>query len=204
MAKNQVTVDTELGAADRSFAERARSAAHRPALAISGPYGRPVHALLVTVPIGAWVCAVAFDVASLTVEGRAYARPAQWLVLIGIVAAVIAAIAGFLDFRRLTKGTRAHKVATTHMLLMDAALILFIVSFVLRRADETQFLDGTPVSAVVAAVAALLVLIVGAWIGGRLSYSYGVRVVDEADQLAGYVLEPSSGRDDSADAADEK
>lgn len=202
MAKHTTDRPTP-SAGDRSFGERARSAAHRPALSVSGPYGRPIHPLLVTVPIGAWVAAVAFDIASLTVEGRAFGRAAQWLVAIGIVAAIVAAIFGFLDFRRLTKGTRAHKVAVTHMVLMDVALVLFIVSFVLRRADEDQFIDGTPVLAFVVAVVAILVLLGGAWLGGRLSYGFGVRVVDEEDQLSGHLPEapPNSAGDRDSTAS---
>jgi uncharacterized membrane protein len=195
MAKQTNTPAPSAG--DRSFGERARSAAHRPALSVSGPYGRPIHPLLVTVPIGAWVAAVAFDVASLAVEGRAFGRAAQWLVAIGVVAAAVAAVFGFLDFRRLTKGTRAHKTAVTHMVLMDVALVLFIVSFVLRRADADQFLDGTPVLAFILAVVALVVLIGGAWLGGRLAYGFGVRVVDEEDQLVGHLPEaPPNSRAD--------
>ncbi len=179
----------EPSAEDRRFGERARSAAHRPALAVSGPYGRPVHPLLVTVPIGAWVSAVAFDIASLTVEGRAYGRAAQWLVAIGVVAGIVAAIFGFLDSRRLTKGTRAYKVAMTHMTLMGVALALFVVSFLLRRADADLFLDGTPLLAFGVAVVGLVVLIGGAWLGGRLTYGFGARVADEEDQLRGHLLE---------------
>lgn len=175
---------------DRAFAERARSAAHRPAIAVSGPYGRPVHPLLATVPIGAWVCAVVFDVASLTVEGRAYGRAAQWLVLIGIAAAIVTAVFGLLDGRRLTKGTDAHRTATRHLGLMVATLLLFVASYFVRRADADQFLDGTPPLAVGLAGAALVLLVVGAWLGGKLSYRYGVRVVDEVDQLDGYLPDP--------------
>ena len=60
-------------------ARRSMGAAHRPALAVSGSYGHPVHPLLVTVPIGAFVATLAFDIASRVVEGRAYGRPAVWL-----------------------------------------------------------------------------------------------------------------------------
>ena len=33
---------------------------------LAGPYGHPLHPMLVTVPIGAWVAATVFDLASLT------------------------------------------------------------------------------------------------------------------------------------------
>ena len=164
-------------------ARRSMRAAHRPAVAVSGPYGRPVHPLLVTVPIGAFIATFAFDIASITVEGRAYGRPALWLSAIGIVSGVIAGFFGFLDSRRLTKGTRAQSVATMHMSMMVVALACFAVGFFLRRADETQFLDGTPVAAVVMSGLGVVVLLAGGWLGGRLVFGYGVRVSDESDQL---------------------
>lgn len=171
-------------------ARRSMAAAHRPALAVSGPYGHPVHPLLVTVPIGAFVATLAFDVASRVVEGRAYGRPAVWLSAIGIVTGLFASIFGLLDYRRLTGGTPAHKVATTHMLSMGAVLLCFVVGFFFRRADPEQYLDGTPIPALVLSAIGVVVLVVGGWLGGRLAYGFGVRVADEEDQLAGHAIVP--------------
>jgi len=173
----------------RAAAEKARDAAHRPAMAIAGPYGHPLHPLLVTVPIGAFVATIAFDIASLTVEGRAFGRPASWLAAIGVVSALVAAAFGFADYLRIAKGTPARKLATYHLVLMDVVVVLFIVSFFLRRSDETQYLDGTPIEAFVVALIGLVLLIVGGWLGGKLVYTYGVRVADQEDQLLGYLPE---------------
>ena len=173
--------------ADQGFGTRARDAAHRPGTKLAGPYGHPIHPMVVPVAIGAWVCAVAFDVASLAIEGQAYARPAKWLVAIGVVAALVASVFGLMDYRRLVKGTKAHKVATTHLLVNDVVLVLFIISFFLRQADDTDLVDGTPVLAFVLAVVALVGLAVGSFLGGELAYRYGVRGTDDADQLAAYV-----------------
>jgi uncharacterized membrane protein len=38
--------------------------AKRPVSPIAGPYGHPFHPLLVTVPIGAWVCSLVLDLAT--------------------------------------------------------------------------------------------------------------------------------------------
>ncbi len=179
-------------------AYRSMRAAHRPAAAVSGPYGRPIHPLLVTVPIGAFVATFVFDVASVVVEGRAYGRPALWLSALGIVSGVIAGIFGLIDARRLTKGTRAHSVATTHMWMMVAVLVCFGVGFVLRRADETQFLDGTPVAALVLSGLGVVLLLGGGWLGGRLVFGFGVRVADESDQLPAHHLAASGGREPTA------
>ena len=40
----------------------------QPVSALAGPYGHPLHPMLVTVPIGAWACSVVFDVAASVVD----------------------------------------------------------------------------------------------------------------------------------------
>ncbi|MFN7147891.1 MAG: DUF2231 domain-containing protein [Microthrixaceae bacterium] len=197
----------ELSAEGRAAGERARDAAHRPGTVLAGRYGHPIHPALAPIAIGAWVSAVAFDLASVFVEGRAYGRPAQWLVLIGIVAALVASVPGFLDYRRLTKGSTAHKVATTHLIVMDLVLLCFIASFFIRRADQDQLLDGTPIPALVLSLIGLVGLGVGGWLGGELSYRYGVRVADEEDQIDGHrprgalPSAPSHTADESAEGS---
>ena len=44
----------------------------QPRSVLAGSYGHPVHPILVTVPIGAWVCALVFDLVSF---GSASPRP---------------------------------------------------------------------------------------------------------------------------------
>ena len=54
--------------------------------ALAGPYGHPFHPLLVTVPIGAWVAALVFDLAShLVTDADFLAKGALWLVAIGVL-----------------------------------------------------------------------------------------------------------------------
>lgn len=170
---------------------KAMRAAHRPAVAVTGPYGRPFHPLIATVPIGAWVCTVAFDVASKLSDGRAYARAAGWLCAIGIASSLVSAAIGMIDARRITAGTLASRGASVHRTLMVIALLLFVVSFIIRRMDASSYsylLDGTPVAAFVLSVIGLIVLIAGAMAGGRLVFSYGVRVMDEDDQINAYLV----------------
>src|SRR4051794_21792424 len=74
-------------------------AAKRPRSSIAGPYGHPFHPILVTVPIGAFVCSLLFDIFSRTrSQGRTFlVDGAYWLIGIGIVAALVAALFGLLD-----------------------------------------------------------------------------------------------------------
>ena len=41
-----------------------QQAKHPVSAVLAGPYGHPLHPILVTVPIGAWVASLVFDVAS--------------------------------------------------------------------------------------------------------------------------------------------
>src|ERR687883_238645 len=72
--------------------------AKHPVTPLAGPYGHPLHPILVTVPIGAWVAALVFDIVSRAGDdGPAFAKGAYWLVGIGIVGALVAAVFGLLD-----------------------------------------------------------------------------------------------------------
>src|SRR5437763_12168206 len=97
--------------------EPAAQAKH-PVSALAGPYGHPFHPMLVTVPIGAWICSLVFDVAArIVAHPQALATGARWLIGIGVLGALAAATVGFLDFFAIPAATRAHRVALTHMVL---------------------------------------------------------------------------------------
>src|SRR4051812_43054645 len=82
---------------------------------LAGPYGHPFHPMLVTVPIGAWVCSLVLDVASHVADaGPALAVASRWLIGIGVLGALAAATVGFLDFFGIPSGTVAHRTALTH------------------------------------------------------------------------------------------
>ena len=94
----QAEQSAEQSAEQAEQAERSMRAAHRPGMAAAGPYGHPIHPMLVTIPIGAFVATLAFDIASVAVEGRAYGRPAVWLSLIGIASGLLASLFGLVDY----------------------------------------------------------------------------------------------------------
>jgi uncharacterized membrane protein len=85
--------------------------AKRPRTGIAGPYGHPFHPVLVTVPIGAWVASVVFDVVALVSEDdeAVFAEGAYWLIGIGIIGAVLAAIFGLMDLLAIPRGTAAFR-----------------------------------------------------------------------------------------------
>lgn len=162
------------------------SHAKHPVSAAAGPYGHPFHPILVTIPIGAWVASLVFDILSRAADdGAMFARGAYWLIGIGIVGAALAAIFGLMDLLAVPSGTRARKVGLTHMTLNVVVLLAFVASFI-WRADRGAQLETHWGMYVLSAIA-LLILSVSGWLGGKLTYRFGVRVAEEDDQLEGYL-----------------
>jgi uncharacterized membrane protein len=152
--------------------------------ALAGPYGHPFHPMLVTVPIGAWVCSLVFDIASYVVESPGFlAQGAAWLIGIGVVGALAAAMVGFLDLTAIPTGTRAFRTGLVHMALNLAVTAAFAGNFFWRQSDHGQPVGPGPL---VLSVLSLAALAVSGYLGGKLAYRYGVRVADEAVQAEGF------------------
>jgi uncharacterized membrane protein len=161
--------------------------AKRPVTMLAGPYGHPVHPLLASLPIGAWVTSLVFDIASHIVHQPGFlAQGSQWLIAIGMIGAVVAACAGFLDLLTLTAETRAFRTAVLHMSLMLTATIGYATSFAWRLGSY-HHLAPVPAGPLAVSVLSLVVLSAGGYLGGRLAYRYGVRVADEDTQAEGHL-----------------
>lgn len=161
--------------------------AKRPVTVAAGPYGHPFHPILVTVPIGAWIASLVFDVVSRSAgEAEVFAKGAYWLIAIGIVGALAAAVFGFLDLLTIPSGTTAFRTALTHMSLNLTVVAAFVVSFLLRM-DGVEEGREVDVGLIVLSAVALAVLGLSGWLGGKLTYRYGVRVADEETQAEGFV-----------------
>lgn len=157
----------------------------QPASALAGPYGHPIHPILVTVPIGAWIASFVFDIVSRTAgEEEVFAKGAFWLIGIGIVGAAAAALFGVIDLLGIPRGTKAFSTGVTHLVLNDIVIVLYVVNFFVRRGE----LDEGAVGAfpMILSIIALVLLGASGYLGGKLAYRYGVRVADEGTQAEGF------------------
>jgi uncharacterized membrane protein len=161
--------------------------AKHPVTPAAGPYGHPFHPILVTVPIGAWVGSLVFDIATKAKSGGSQhlAYGSSWLIAIGLVGAVLAALFGLMDLSRLRRGTAALKVALTHMVLNLSVTALYAINLWMRHDDFDRHPRVTTGQLVLSLVS-LGLLGVSGWLGGQLAYKYGVRVAHETDQAEGY------------------
>nr|WP_246382029.1 DUF2231 domain-containing protein [Prauserella isguenensis] len=162
---------------------------------MAGPYGHPFHPILVTVPIGAWVASLVFDVASwLVVDPGFLAQGSVWLIGLGVLGAVAAALVGVLDLFAIPTGTPAFRLGLLHMALNLTVTAAYAVNFVWRQADYGRP-GPVPAAMLTLSVAGVIVLAVAGYLGGKLAYRYGVRVADEKTQATGYTTrDDPSGR----------
>ena len=123
--------------------------------------GHPLHPAITDVPIGAYVVAIVLDF-----SGQRAAATAA--IGVGIVFMLLAALAGFADYIDLEGKSR--RFGTVHSSLMLVALVLYLVSFVMR-------LNAVASPAEVwLSVIGFIIVITSAYVGGELVYNLGTQV----------------------------
>jgi uncharacterized membrane protein len=130
----------------------------------------PIHPMLVDLPIGLWVFSVVADLIFWSgFGGGAWKVVALDSIGGGVVAALVAAVAGFVDFLSITV-RRVKRVGLWHLAFTLLATVVFAVSFALRL--------GTPLGTlpVVVSIGGLVVLGAAGWLGGELVFVHGMGV----------------------------
>jgi uncharacterized membrane protein len=160
--------------------------AKHPKTVLAGPYGHPFHPVLVTIPIGAWVASAVFDIIALASSAKeeVFAEGAYWLIGMGIVGAVLAAVFGLMDLLAIPRGTKAFRTGLTHMVLNLTVVVLFVIDFAVRAG---QGHEQASVAGFILSLIALALLSISGSLGGKLAYHYGVRVATEQTQKEGFL-----------------
>jgi uncharacterized membrane protein len=159
--------------------------AKHPVTVLAGTYGHPLHPILVTVPIGAWVTSLIFDMASHAVHPAAFlAQGSLWLIAVGTIGALVAACAGVLDLFVLPDQTKARRTALVHASLNLIVTAAYAAGFAWRY--KTAHPAPVPAGQITLSAVSFALLAISGFLGGKLTYRYGVRVADEATQADGY------------------
>lgn len=124
--------------------------------------GHPLHAAVVTVPLGSWSAMMVFDVMG---EERA----ADLCLGLGLASAVGAAVTGAAQWQDTTSQEEPRRLGALHALLNVAATSLMAGSWVLRKRGRRD-------AGYVLSTAGLGVSLASAWLGGELAYSLGIGV----------------------------
>jgi uncharacterized membrane protein len=145
--------------------------------ALAGPRGHPFHPILATLPVGAFVSSLIFDILTHT---KAKGLPwlvdgAYWLIGVGLVGALLAAATGLLDFRGVPRDSPARVLAVRHLTLNAMVFALFVTAYAWRATDHLEH-DKTPVGQLVLSAIAVMLLLISVWFGNALVYQHGRRV----------------------------
>lgn len=128
--------------------------------------GHPIHPILVTFPIGCFVAAVVCDIVSIWAGPVFWAPMSTWLLLFGILGALLAAFFGFVDYLTAPMTAHAKNVAAWHMTLNVAVIIIF------GWACAVRFLDHTSPAGYALTGLGIVILAVSGVIGGEVAHQH--------------------------------
>ena len=134
--------------------------------------GHPLHPAITDVPVAAWLIAAVFDVLWLAVPDTLVWAPrgAEVLVVAGLIGALGAFVTGIADWSDTYGAERT--VGLYHGLLNSSAIVLYIVSTVLRFTDAS----AQSVAGAIVGFVGLAAVLVAAYLGGDMVFAKGTGV----------------------------
>ena len=139
--------------------------------------GHRLHQMLVVFPLGLLAGAVIFDIVHLANHEARWGEISFWLIAAGVIAALVAAVFGAIDWYGIPRHTQAKKTATVHGVGNVIVVALFVISWFVRmnapqRANAASY---------VLDFVGLGIAVFTGWLGGELITRMGVGVHSELD-----------------------
>ena len=155
-------------------------------------FGHPIHQMLIVFPLGLLGMAVIFDIIRLAFGATNLALASYYMIAAGVITGLLAAIFGLIDWLAIPARTRAKAIGLWHAVGNVVVVLLFALSWWLRR--EAPATPST--AAIVVAIVGLGLSLVTAWLGGELVDRLGVGVDDGAhlDAPSSLSGRPAGGR----------
>jgi uncharacterized membrane protein len=130
----------------------------------------PIHPMLVVFPLGLFITSLVFDFIGLGMGDGIWRIVAFYLIGAGVIGGLLAAIFGLVDWIAIPNGTRAKYLGSWHGLGNAIVVVLFIISWILRRGVQAT----PPASAFVLSIVGVLIGAVTGWLGGELVDRLGI------------------------------
>jgi uncharacterized membrane protein len=154
--------------------------------------GHPIHPILVPFPIGLLTTSVIFDVVHLLAGGARWAEISFWMIAVGVVGGLLAAVFGLIDWLSIPPGTRAKMVGLGHGLSNVVMVALFALGWLLRSGAP-----GDPgVLPIVFSFLGVGLASLGGFLGGELVFRMGIGVAEGANPNASSPLSGRPGGED--------
>ena len=147
--------------------------------------GHPIHQMLIVFPLGLLAMAVIFDLFTLIGGSGYWSEIAFWMIAAGVISGLVAAPFGAIDWLAIPAGTRAKRVGAIHGVGNVVVVVLFGLSWLMRREAPT----APDALALLLSFAGAGIALYTGWLGGELVDRLAVGVDDGA-----HVDAPSSLR----------
>ena len=137
--------------------------------------GHPIHPMLVPIPITCFVGTLVTDIAYWRTANMQWANFSSWLLTAGLIVALLAVIAGFIDFlgERRIRDLRAVYI---HAGGNAIALVLAIFNAFVHSRDG--YTSVVPAGLILSALTVVILLVTG-WMGWELVYRHRVGVLED-------------------------
>jgi uncharacterized membrane protein len=140
--------------------------------------GHAIHPMLITLPPGLLGTAVVFDILRLIGNNTGFATASFYMIAAGTIGGLLAAVFGLIDWLAIPAGTRAKRVGLWHGVGNVVVVVLFALSWLLRRGQADYQPQGV---AFWLGLVAVLLALATAWLGGELVERLGVGVDEGAN-----------------------
>lgn len=137
--------------------------------------GHPIHPMLVPIPIACFVGALVTDIVYAQTAEMQWSNFSAWLLVVGIIFTVLAAIAGLIDVIGEAR-IRRLPAAWIHVVGNVTVLILAIFNSFVHTHDA--YTSVVPTGLVLSVITVLLLLVTG-WMGGEMVYRHRVGTAPE-------------------------
>jgi uncharacterized membrane protein len=132
----------------------------------------PIHPMLVSVPIVCFIGALLTDITYYVTAEIMWADFSSWLLVVGVILGVLAAIAGLVDFL----GNRVIRSLTAAWLHLIGNLLVLVLSFFNALIHTRDAWTSVVPTGLILSVIVVLILPVTGWLGWEMVYRRGVGV----------------------------
>jgi uncharacterized membrane protein len=153
----------------------------------------PLHPALVHIPMALWPAALVFDVLAYTgVGGNVMVRTAFYAVGLGLLVTLLAVPAGVADWWDIRRERQAYTLGLYHMGLNVVGTAVWVASFIWR----VGLLDAgaVPLELLLLSIGGVLILFMAAYLGGRMTFAYGISVARHTKESWREIAEEGKAR----------
>lgn len=148
-----------------------------------------MHPPLTDATIGTYTFATAAAVLSkLGFAEESAAKGWALALVVGLILSAPTALTGLIDWLRIEGGTALKRTATSHLIAMGSATVVFLVAALAGYSDGMDGVVGS--GALVLTLIAFGLLTLGGWLGGAIVFHYGMRVLNLVEEPAHRAVSP--------------